>query len=348
MSTAKKIVNEVQDPFTGQSVSPYLGGDPIEDAAPASPADRGDDPAAPPATPPAAQPADPLPQDPPPQDPPPQDPPADPPPQDPPASPPQDPPRERPPIPYDRFKEVNDKKKAAEAEAEQLRAKLAAFEKGQPPAPTPAAPTPPAYDFAAKEEEYGQLLLDGRTQDAAKLRAEINGELVKQITTEVTTKATQQTAATISQADVTKSIDALANDFSIKYPALDDASPDYNDEAVEQAKVLYAGYTGVRGMDPVSAFKKAVQDVVKLYDLKDASAPPPAPAPAPTPPPAPRKPVKEAVAAAAAQPPATVGTGSANGTAGVNHIEVNNLTDEQFDALPAATKARLRGDFLGA
>jgi hypothetical protein len=98
-----------------------------------------------------------------------------------------------------------------------------------------------------------------------------------------------------------------------------------------------------RGQTPAQALDSAAREVALLYDIPsnyeaelDAD-PEPAPAPAP----APRKAdVKKKVQQQRAQPP-TMDAGSPGGN---ENKSPTNMSDAEFEALPEATKARMRGD----
>jgi hypothetical protein len=252
---------------------------------------------------------------------------------------------QRAPIPYDRFREVNTQKNAEKARADGLAAELAAL-RAAPPAPVapvaPVVPPPPAYDYVAKETEYGDMLLDGRTKDASALRVEINARLMADATANARQVSQQTTTQTITQDAVKRGIDTAAVAFVAKYPTLDDTSPDYNAAAVADVQLYYSGAIQ-RGVPPVKAFSDAVNKAAKVHDLVDVTAPPPPPA-------APVVPKKNGTAAAAAvaaaQPPATAGVGRSTSDAGESEVDIENLTDAQLAALPPATLSRLRGDTL--
>ena len=243
----------------------------------------------------------------------------------------------RAPIPYDRFREVNDAKKAATARADALQLELATLKAGTG-APA-AAPDVPAYDYGVQEASYADLLLDGRTKDAAALRTQINAQLLADAAAAARAVSQTTTAQMTSQGQIKSEIDAAANDFSTRYPALDDISPDYNAEAVADIQMYYQGAIN-RGVGPVQAFKTAVEKAVKLYDMVDSSKPVGGTAVSP----AARLDVAAAAALAAAQPPVTGTQGKSGSDGGFGDIDVENLTDAQLAALPPATLARLRGD----
>lgn len=253
---------------------------------------------------------------------------------------------QRSPIPYDRFKEVNEAKKAEKARADRLEAELIALKAGKAPAAEaapPAAPATPAYDFGLKEREYAEMLLDGRTADAATLRAEINQQLLTQATSMVQQQSQQAAATTISQTKMREEIDNIAADYATKYPMLEDSHEDYREDVVADVQTLYAGALS-RGVPPVKAFQDALAKAVKLAGLEPVGTAPAAAA-APTAAP-PKKDIAGAAARAAAQPPPTSVAGKTSADGGAGELDIDNLTDEQMKALPPATLARLRGDFL--
>jgi hypothetical protein len=317
------------DPVTGLTIDAFLGGDPMDKPLTSTPADRGDAVEAPvivttpaptpdapdpakdaaavvpePATEPAIEPA---------------------------AAPPT---KERPPIPYDRFREVNQKKKDAEARAEALEAELAKLKAGNAPA-APTEPAAPAYDFAAKETEYVQLILDGQAPAAAALRAEIDKTRTDTLRAELTAQATTTATTTLTASQTKQRIETLATEFAEKYPALDGESEDFNEIAVADLEAFYMGYMR-NGTDPVTAFTRAVDAAVKIHGL---GAPPAPPAPV-----APKRDVAPRVNVPA-QPPATT-AGKPGATGGFENIDVTKLSDKEFAQLPEAIKAKLRGDTI--
>lgn len=121
-------------------------------------------------------------------------------------------------IPRARFNEVNDRKKALEAEVEALRAQLAAANGGGArAAAAPAATTAPApapVDVDALEEEYTQALLEGDTKGAVAIRKQINQHIKDAALQEMAQAAQQQQIAAKSQ-------DVIANTLA-EHPWLDE------------------------------------------------------------------------------------------------------------------------------
>lgn len=323
------------DPSTGRQIPAFLGGEPADLPIDSSPADRGDvivaddpkpavvAPAAPPeptveadaaAVAPAATPE---------------------PAKEPATETPSLAAKERPPIPYDRFKEVNTAKKEAQARVVALEAELAAAKAG--PA-TPTAPEQPAFDFAAKETEYIQLALDGRAAEAVALRAEIDATRMAAMRAELTKDVSRTTSTTLTAEQTKAQIDSLAEKYAEQYPALDGEHAEFNELAVADFEAFYIGYMQ-GGTPPIAAFERAVKTAAKLHGLDTPPVAEPVKEPV-----TPKRDVTPKAAPLAQPPPTTAGSGGAS--AGATQRSVAEMTDAEMDALPAATLARLRGDFL--
>lgn len=230
-------------------------------------------------------------------------------------------------IPKDRFDQVNERRKLAERKVAEL--------EGQKVAAAQAS----TFDFDSAEGRYMDAVLDGNKDEARGIRKEIDAARRAEIMAEARVVATETYNNTRTKETVDSVIDAAVESFE----ALDDTSTAYNPELVEEVDAMYAGFLAKK-MDPVSALKKAVSNAAKLHDLVDRKA---APAPAAKPPAAaaPRQSVAQKIAAANAQPPATADVGASSVSGGLQH---DQMSDEEFDALPEATKSRMRGDFFQA
>lgn len=245
-------------------------------------------------------------------------------------------------IPKARFNEVNERKKALESENEQLKRELAearAAGAAQPSAPaaTQAATTPQAevaaFDVSAKEHEYATALIEGDTAKAAKIRGEINSNLVEQATQQAEGNIARRSAAQLLQTEVEVTLKT--------YPWLD--TPD----GAEALDLIMASRDRAisQGAAPHQALRSAVAKIaprfkpagdgdtpsgglpggVKGGDTRSSEA------------------VKRGAADAVAQPPAMpVGVG--NRATPAARVDVGAMDDEQFAALSPAEKSRLRGD----
>jgi len=203
---------------------------------------------------------------------------------------------------------------------------------------------PVEYDFAKKELEYQELLLDGEAEKAAALRQEIRAaeysNLVFEIQQNIDSKVDNQVHVTQEQQNLANEAVRIAE----QYPALDQNSEVFNQEATEEVIELRDAFIE-KGYDAVISLNKAVNYVVKTHNIKpgvdeiqkahnkqvdEVSKK--------------RAEVQKKLEAAEAQPPEMAGESSAS--RGEKTINPATLTDDEFAALPESTLARLRGDLL--
>lgn len=242
-------------------------------------------------------------------------------------------------IPKPRFDEVNERKKALEAENEQLRRRLEEAEKGKA-AHTPAAAATPAaapaagpakFDADAKEDEYVAALMEGDTGKAAKIRREINAHLVAQASEHAEAKVTSREAAKLLGEEVAATMkahpwletpegaDALDLIVAARDHAITKGVPAH--QALREAVAKIAPKFAPAAGDPPAG---DLQDGAAATDTRTANA------------------LKRGAADSQAQPPVVqAGLGNRATAARVNVAE---LDDEQFANLSEAEKKRLRGD----
>lgn len=242
-------------------------------------------------------------------------------------------------IPKSRFDEVNERKKAVEAENERLRRELEEARNAKP-APAPAAASAPAatpaaepakFDADAKEEEYVAALMEGDTGKAAKIRREINAHLVAQASEHAEAKVTSREAAKLLAAEVEATMkahswldtpegaEALELIVAARDHAIAKGVPAH--QALRDAVTKIAPKFAPPAGDPPAG---DLQDSAAATDTRTANA------------------LKRGAADSQAQPPVVqAGIGNRATAARVNVAE---LDDEQFANLPEAEKKRLRGD----
>ena len=207
----------------------------------------------------------------------------------------------------------------------------------------PPADAPEAYDFAAKEREYMNLVLDGKEADAVQLRQEIRTAEKTQLEFDMSQKMQQ----TVSQNAQATALQAAANELEANFPVFDQNSADYNADYTQEVIDLRDAFI-VQGFDAVDALSKAANFVIKDHSLAEEapqestltqSAAPMQDEVAKK-----RAEVNKKLKAAKAQPPELPGESSA--ARGEKALDISNMTEEEFDALPDATIKRLRGDLL--
>lgn len=195
----------------------------------------------------------------------------------------------------------------------------------------------PDYDFAQKETEYQELVLNGETEKAAELRNDMRKAEKAQMMEEVR----QEMGSTVQQNQDLKDLQQKANDLMEQYPMLDENNVDYNQELQSEVLELRDAFVS-KGYVPADALGKATTYVMGIN------------APVTTPNVEPVKDtrlqetkqkaqVTKKLEASKAQPPTLQGEGvNAKKDA---KLDLNTLSTEEFNALPDETLKRMRGDF---
>ena len=243
-----------------------------------------------------------------------------------------EPPKDNKMVPKSRLDEVLAKQKALQKQLDDMKK-----------AQEPPADAPEAYDFAAKEREYMNLVLDGKEAEAVQLRQEIRTAEKTQLEFDMSQKMQQ----TVSQNAQATALQAAANELEANFPVFDQNSADYNADYTQEVIDLRDAFI-VQGFDAVDALSKAANFVIKDHGLAE-EAPQESTLTQST---APmqdevakkRAEVNKKLKAAKAQPPELPGESSA--ARGEKALDISSMTEEEFDALPDATIKRLRGDLL--
>lgn len=123
------------------------------------------------------------------------------------------------------------------------------------------------YDFEEAENRYVNLIIEGETTKAAKLRNEIEKErqselkaLIAAVSKSATEDAKSQSSAIIEE----ERFSALVENFESKYKFLNSSSKEYNEEAVDTVNTLLSGYIAA-GKSKAEGLKLAVNKVAPLY-----------------------------------------------------------------------------------
>lgn len=240
-------------------------------------------------------------------------------------------------IPHARFNEVNEQKKEAQrlaelekARADALEAELAGYRSGKTTAAA-APPAAPVFDEAAKEREYADALMEGDLDKAGKVRTEINRELRRQAAQD----AIEQQRAN----EDARQLATVAKQAETDYPYL--STPEGQD--VLDMILLSRDQRARKGIPMHQALADAVAAIAPKFAPAD-DAPPSRELQTPAGKTDTRttQAIARGAAAAAAQPPA-VQAGIGN-RASAAMVDVESMSDEQFEALSEADKAKLRGD----
>jgi len=238
-------------------------------------------------------------------------------------------------IPKRRFDEVNEEKKTLREENARLKAQIEA-------AKPPTEDDPEPYDIKAGELAYMELLLDGDTEAALAKREEI--DVAKEAKWASQTSASTQTEIK-SEAEHTELL-ALSAEAQEMFDVFNPDHEDYNQGMLNKVMTFMRGYLADKVPGP-DAFVAAIADVADMYDLMPVAEGTTEKEDASKPKPTGKKKVdkrKKKLAEDAVQPVGSEGSGSTE--SGVVAPDVETMTDEEFDALPEAAQARLRGDIL--
>lgn len=125
----------------------------------------------------------------------------------------------------------------------------------------------PSYNYDEAEEQYIQLIIEGDTVKAAKLRNEINtkrNEDLKELISEVTKDTASKVKSESSQILEEERFSTLVESFENKFKFLNADSKEYNEEAVDTVNTLLSGYLAA-GKTKSEALKLAVNKVAPLY-----------------------------------------------------------------------------------
>lgn len=235
-------------------------------------------------------------------------------------------------IPKARFDEVNNAKKAAELREATLLAEIKALRRGEvKPEAVPAKESvaEAAPEVATLEDAYTDALMDGDRDKARELRMQINAI--------IRDSAVQEIEHRSSQATESQNINVAAAAVIEQYPEFNDASEIANAEAIGELVEMRDFFIAAKGMSPAEAITKAAEKVARMYNLgaepvdetkqvddRTVVA------------------IKRGARVAAAQPnTSAVGVGTRQDAAKVN---IQTMSEEQFEALPDAEKRRMRGD----
>jgi hypothetical protein len=229
-------------------------------------------------------------------------------------------------VPKARLDEVLAKNKAMQKRLKEIEA-----------AEQQAAQNAPEYDFDTKEIEYQDLVLNGETDRAVALRSEIRNAEKEQFMFEVQAKMGQ----TVKQSQEMTELQAKAIEIEATFSVLNENSADFDADLQAEVIELRDAFTS-QGYGLADSLAKATEYAlaVKRPDLLRT-----ADTPAPTANQVLQQKtntanVNKKLQAADAQPPAMRGESKTE-----KKVDLSVLSSDEFDALPAETLRRMRGDF---
>lgn len=217
---------------------------------------------------------------------------------------------------------------------------------GKPAEAAATADTTPAFDMKAQIKARNAALLEGDEDKAA----EIDLAIEEYRNTTIRQAARQEAMQDFTAAQQKAALDGIVTEAFGKYTFLNDQSEDYNEEALDEV-MMYRNHYLTKGDSLPQALAKAIEKVCPQYvegggegdgDGGEGAGKPAAAAAAGK-----RDAAKvlRNARAARSQPPETARAGTANReTIDVSKLDIENMSDDKFDALPADVKARIRGD----
>ena len=223
-------------------------------------------------------------------------------------------------IPKSRFDEVLAKQKALAKKLEEATNPVNTIE-GEP-----------EYDFDAKEVEYQEHILNGRTEDAAKLRAEIRTAERQSMMFEVQNRM----GKTVQESTEMSALQAKAAELATTFPILDESHAEFDQVKTQEVldlrdAFMVQGFSGADALDKAAKYimgpvatPEPKKDVVgeKIVEKKKVAN------------------TTKKIEAAESHPPTLKGKNKVE-----KKIDLDLLSSEEFDALPAETLKRMRGDF---
>lgn len=241
-------------------------------------------------------------------------------------------------IPKGRFDEVNTRKNALEAQNAELIAALAAAASRSAIAAPRADPTPePAFDMRAAYKARMQATLDGDEDAMLEIESKITAHNRAEARKEARADMEAQTGL-LSARRQEESLKEAAVEMKAKYPQLDEKSSTADEDAISLV-IVRRDKLMAAGIPAHKALTQAVDAVATRLGFD-----------------APRQVASETdpvsarmlqartrnAAAANQQPPDLGGKGDRATQAA--RIKVEEMTDEEFAAMPEAEKKRRRGD----
>lgn len=130
-------------------------------------------------------------------------------------------------------------------------------------------PVAEPFDFVEAEKNYINLILEGESDKAIELRAEIEEERYNILKEDIA--STKDETRTERMAEKEQEAFSVAVDnFENKYPFMDNDHDDYNEEAVDTTNALMQGFMADGKTSRADALAKAVERVAPMYDKKES------------------------------------------------------------------------------
>jgi len=243
-------------------------------------------------------------------------------------------------IPKSRFDEVNNKRHEAEEKIREMETQLAVMADRQKREQEVKAkePEPEPFDYAAKDQEYRDAILDGDNSAADTIMKEMRA--ADQSARDSDRESILAEARKIVQDSGTQTredqdFESAANNLISDYAEFQKENESFDQARLDEVIDLKDAFI-LSGMTAAQALSKAAGITMRGVSKIGATT-----QEAPT-----KKTtdVKKNLKTAKAQPP-TADVGDSNGSTS-DFPDISKMTDAELDALPASKLAEMRGDFM--
>ena len=248
-------------------------------------------------------------------------------------------------IPKSRFDEAVNKERDAREAAER---RLSALERQLAESTQRVEQGQQLAELETKGEElstqHAQFLVDGEVEKAAEVMKQIR-HLDRQIAkVELTTETQRATVATLESEKVDLAIAQLEAEHTTLNPDSDDFDPALANFVLSEQRRLVSE----QGMTPSKALIKAGSDIMKRFAPQKQGEPEPEKEGLKNESDRKQAQVSKNLDVTKRQPASMKDVGLDSDKLGATSTtpDVNQMTREEFDALPESTKARMRGDFV--
>lgn len=207
--------------------------------------------------------------------------------------------------------------------------------------PVQAEPEAPKFDYAAKSEEMNEAILEGEKDQAATILQEILSEQRKDIESNIMQNVEQTIGMNSREIQMKQELESTTKQLEQDYPQFNPENAEiYDQEVVDNVNRLMTAYTymkdnqGYAMYTPATALQEAVKTLVGTPQTAEAESEAQ---------PQPKANLKKKIQASNQQPP------ELRGDSGADHgsektMDVFAMPEDEFDALPASTIRKLRGD----
>lgn len=251
-------------------------------------------------------------------------------------------------IPKARLDQETAKRRAVENQLAELQAIQARARSGKDtPEETREALSNMDLELGDLPKQMFDKVLDGNIDEANTLFASMITKAAQKAAQLGAETARNELPNVVNQQKQQSAEDAVITTLEESYAFYNPASDAFDQEAIAETVAMQQAFVG-KGYTRADAMQKAADYYIRMRkethpeDFPEPETKPPAPKPKAT-----RKPeeVKRNVAAKKGQPPAVAGS-RGNNTEVNDALDIRKLSQEEFDALPADTLKRLRGDYV--